>query len=106
MSKKIESTRKKVLKLEGNLSIYEAGSLQEMFISSLEDGDLLEVDMMEVKECDTSGLQVLCSGKKTADQKGKQIILTGIPKAVEDAMIKAGITQEMIAHNGGTGCQR
>jgi len=104
--KTVKSIKKKVLKLEGNLSIYEAGSLRENFITSLKDVDLLEIDMTEVKECDTSGLQLLCSAKKAADQEDKQILLTGIPKAVEDAMNKTGTTQEIISQNGGTGCQR
>jgi len=102
----VETKSKSLLKLEGSLSIYDAGGLMEKFMASLEGADILEIDMMEVRECDTAGIQVFCSAKKTADQKGKQIVLTGIPGAVRDAMIKTGITREMIGHDGGTGCQR
>ena len=107
MSESVTDTRRKAsLKLEGNLTIYEAGLLKERLLMSLEEGDLLLINMAEVRECDTSGLQVFCSAKKTADRKGKQIVIAGISKAVEDAMIKTGINREMIAQDGGAGCQR
>jgi len=102
----VETKRKRLLKLEGKLSIYDVGGLREKLATSLEDADILDIDMTDVRECDTSGLQVLCSTKKTAGQKGKQIVLTGIPKVVEDVMIKTGITHKMIGHDGGTGCQK
>jgi len=107
MGKKAEETRvERTLKLEGNLTIYEVGALRENLLSALKDVNHLEIDMVEISECDTSGLQVLCSAKKTADKEGKRILLEGISKAIEDAMIKTGITHEMISHNGGAGCQR
>jgi anti-sigma B factor antagonist len=107
MGKKTEKTEiKKTLKLEGNLSIYEASTLKEKLAGILTDADILEIDISEVMECDTSGLQILCSAKRTADRESKKIGLSLIPKTVQDAMIRTGITHEMIAHIGGTGCQR
>ncbi len=104
--KQIENNRKITLILEGNLSIYEACALRERVISSLRDAGTLELDLTDIRECDTSGLQILCSAKKTADKKGGRIVITGIPRVVEDAMMKTGITHEMIDHDGGIECQR
>lgn len=107
MGKNSESEKiKRTLKLEANLTVYEAASLKEMLAGALAAADILEVDMTDVKECDTSGLQVLCSMKKTADQKIKKIVLLMIPHAVQDAMNRTGITHQMMAHDGGTGCQK
>jgi len=103
---KAKTKGKDIIKLEGNLTVYEVGALKENLLSALKDVDLLEIDMADVRECDTSGLQILCSAKKTADQRSKRIVFPVIPKAIEDAMIKTGITHEMIAHDGGAGCQR
>lgn len=96
----------KTLKLEGNLTIYEAEALRESLKVALEDADILEFDISDVRECDTSGLQLLCSVKKTAVQKDKIICISMTSEAVRDAMTLTGITHEMIAHDGGTGCQR
>jgi anti-anti-sigma regulatory factor len=104
--KTMESIRKRVLRPDGNLTIYEAGGLRETLLAALEDVDLLEIDVRDIRECDTSGLQILCSAKKTADSRGTQITFTGISGRFENAMIKTGITYEMISRNGGTGCQR
>jgi anti-anti-sigma regulatory factor len=98
--------RNKTLKLEGKLTIYEVGILREELLTSLNDAGVLEIDLMEVNECDTAGLQTLCSAKRTADQRDKKIVIAGIPMAVEAAMIKTGITHEMIAHDGGIVCQK
>jgi len=107
MGKKTVETRiERTLKLEGNLSIYDAVGLREKLASLLKEADILKIDMAEISDCDTSGLQILCSTKKTADKEGKRILLEGISKVIEDAMIKTGIIHEMIAHDGGAGCQR
>ena len=102
----MEAERKRLLKPEGNLTIYEAGRLKELLMESFQGSDVLEIDLSEVKECDTSGLQVLCSAKKTADKEGKKVTLEGISKSVKDTMIITGITYEMIANDGGAVCLR
>lgn len=97
---------KRTLKLEGKLTIYEAEALRESLKITLGDADILEFDISDVRECDTSVLQLLCSAKKSADQKDKKICIFMTSGAVRDAMTLTGITHEMIAHDGGTGCQR
>jgi anti-sigma B factor antagonist len=101
-----EIKRKRSIKLEGNLSIYDAGAVKENLRNSLLDIEVLEINLTEIRECDTTGLQILCSAKKTADKEGKRILLDAISKPVEDTMIKTGIIHEMISHDGGAGCQR
>lgn len=105
MGKKKEE-RKSTLKLEGNLSIYEAVAIREKITEALKGGGILEINISDVVECDTSGLQLLCSAKKTADRENKKICLSIAPGAVQDAMTITGITHGMIAHDGGTECQR
>jgi len=105
MGKKSERKKRK-LKWEGNLTIYEAVALREKLNVSLEPADILEIDIGDVGECDTSGLQILCSAKKTADLNNKKVHIPMMSGPVQDAMIRTGITRGMIAHDGGTGCQK
>jgi anti-anti-sigma factor len=94
------------LKLEENLSIYNVKEIREKLVASLEDADLLELDLTDVKECDTAGLQIICSAKKSAGCKLKKLVISGISKPVEEAMYKSGITHELITQGGGAECQR
>lgn len=100
-----EKNKKTILKLVGRISIYEAVNVKEQLMLSLKDTEILEMETTEVTECDTSGIQLLCSAKKTADSEGKRIVYTMITWAIQEAMDKTGLPQEMIAHNGGEGCQ-
>jgi anti-sigma B factor antagonist len=102
----IETKRKKSIKLEGKLSIYDVGATRERLIAALKDADFLEIDMTEIQECDTSGLQIICSARKTAEHRGGHMIITGMSKVVEDIILKTGITFELPNQGGGTACQK
>jgi anti-sigma B factor antagonist len=106
MENKLNEEKKALLKPDCDLSIYEANELKSRLVSLLEDNDILELDISNIITCDTAGLQLLCSAKKTADSMGKKLIITGISREVEAGMLKTGITMEMISQDGGAGCQR
>jgi anti-sigma B factor antagonist len=96
MDSQLNQKKKALLRLCHSLSIYETNELKNSLTSSLEENDILELDIRDINECDTAGLQLLCSAKKTAARTGKILIITGESTAVEDAMDRAGMTLEMI----------
>lgn len=95
-NKKKQEEKKALLKLGCSLSIYQANELKNTLMSCLDNNDILELDVQDINECDTAGLQLLCSAKKTASGMGKILIITGESKAFEDMMNRSGMTLEMI----------
>ena len=96
MDDQLNRKKKALLRLCRSLSIYEADELRNSLISSLEDNDILELDIRDINDCDTAGLQVLCSAKLTASEMGKKLIIVGESDAFADTMNRAGMTLEMI----------
>jgi len=80
-----------LLKAEGAISIYETASLREELLSYLEENNELILDLSGVSECDTAGIQLLCSARITAEQEGLVFDVTGASESVIDAMTRAGL---------------
>ena len=57
--------------------------------------DSLEIDVREVTECDTSGLQLLCSLKKTTHEAKKRLVVIGGSEAIEKVMARTGVASDM-----------
>lgn len=69
--------------LTGELTIYRAAELQQQLQAALQHGGgSLEVDLSGVTELDTAGLQLLIALKKSAQEAGGQLSLTGHSAAV------------------------
>lgn len=81
---------------EGPLTIYEAGSLHETFLSGFQNHKGMILDLRAVTDCDTAGVQLLCSARKTADQTGKKFSVDGIGPAVLKALDSCGLTPEKV----------
>jgi anti-anti-sigma factor len=95
-SKTKDTEKRKLLKLGSTLSICNANDLRNSFMSLLQDNDIMELDMSELEECDSAGLQLLYSTGKTVSSLGKKLIISGNSLAVEDALYRSGMTLEMI----------
>ena len=71
------------LSLDGELTIYRAAELKELLLNALAaGGGDLEVDLSGVSDFDSAGLQLLMLAKKTAQQRGGELHLTGHSPAV------------------------
>jgi anti-sigma B factor antagonist len=95
-NKKKQKLNKELLAPEGQLTIYRVDELKRELLSLLNSNDFLELDIGNVNECDTAGLQLLCSLKKTSIETKKKFIITGESKSIEDVMVRTGITSDMI----------
>ena len=58
-----------LLKVEGELSIYEVSKLKELLMSAFEDAEKIVVDLADADTCDTASLQMLVSAGKSAKDK-------------------------------------
>ncbi|MFO7987623.1 MAG: STAS domain-containing protein [Desulfatiglandaceae bacterium] len=84
------------LHIQGSLSIYEASALRDELLGCLDTGENVEVALSNVKECDTAGLQLLVSARKSAESAQKQLHITNAPEHVLDLLYSAGIRQDEV----------
>ena len=66
-------TQRQRLALNENLTIYHALEQKQCLLDALATSDELEVDLSQVSDIDTTGLQLLILLKKEAQQGGKRL---------------------------------
>ncbi len=72
------------LAVEKKLTIYEVAAIREKIIGILDSGSDLQIDLCRVTECDTAGIQLLCSILRTVQKKKVPIIIHPFSKAIQD----------------------
>ncbi|MGB0126061.1 MAG: STAS domain-containing protein [Rhodocyclaceae bacterium] len=70
------------LEVEEELTIYHAAQLKEALLAGLSQGEALEVDLSQVAEIDSAGVQLLVLLKREAAAAGKRLSLVGHSPAV------------------------
>lgn len=73
------------LRIEGEMTIYQAADLRQMLLASLEHGDELEIDLSAVSEIDAAGVQLLVAAKRAALAAQKPLRLTAHSGPVVEA---------------------
>lgn len=68
--------------IEGEMTIYRATELREVMSHQLKRADVIELDLSQVTEIDSAGLQLLVAAKREALNRNKQLDFTGHSKAV------------------------
>lgn len=87
----IEEESGGVLKLEGTLNISIVEELRKALLDSLSAAPGLTLDLAGVDQCDTAALQVLYSGRKTAEQSGKRLVLQNLSGPVAGIIDALGL---------------
>ncbi len=73
-----------LLKLEGDMTIYNAAAFGECLIEFVEGYKEYEVDLSAVSEIDTAGIQLLLQLKKKAEEQQRTIQLLGCNEEICD----------------------
>ena len=81
---------------EGPLTIYEVGELHQAFVTGFTDRRGLLLDLTGVTECDTAGVQLLCSARKSAEENEAPFGIIGIALAVLKALEACGLVPEKV----------
>ncbi|MFA5984698.1 MAG: STAS domain-containing protein [Methylococcaceae bacterium] len=74
------------LAIEGELTIYNAGEQKTRFLAFLNSGESLQINLAEVTEIDTAGLQLLILIKRTATKAKKELSFVMHSDAVLDIL--------------------
>jgi anti-anti-sigma factor len=72
------------LRIEGEMTIYQAAELKQALLAALEQDEEVEIDLSAVSEIDTAGVQLLIAAGKTAQAKQKRLRLAEPSAAVTD----------------------
>nr|WP_319493399.1 STAS domain-containing protein [uncultured Desulfobacter sp.] len=83
-----------MMKIEGALSAYEVGELKEHLLTTISNYQSIVLDINDVTECDTLGIQLLLSACKTAEKLKKIFKITGDSQPIQDAIIGMGLEAE------------
>lgn len=87
-----------LLKLSGELTIYDMHNLKQDLLQQLEDFSSIILDMAGVVEMDGSGLQVLISLLKTADKMGRKVVITKDGAEVREIVRLCNISGQIDLH--------
>jgi len=86
-----------VLHIAGTLEIREAEELLRALRDFVQQEGQPVIDLSGVESCDTAGLQLLCSARKTAAAAGKALQVLDTPPAVQDAAAALGLRLDEVA---------
>jgi len=94
-----------LLRIEGELNIYEAGAVRDALIEAFDRGVSMDLELNSVSSCDAAGLQLLCAARKTAFEENLAFRVTGASDAVLEVTRQAGMAAEVVLGPewGGTG---
>jgi len=79
------------LRIEGELTIYTAAETKDRIVGALADS-ALEIDLSQVAEIDTAGLQLLILAKHTAQAKGGSVTFVKHSSAVLECLDLCNMT--------------
>ena len=93
MNISIESNNE-TMRLTGALDIYAAEKVHQTLREQLETRLHLTLDLAGVTSCDLTGVQLLCSLKKTGAQSGRVIRIEPVSSAVSECCVQLGFAPE------------
>ncbi len=93
---KQEKEGKAFVKIKGAMSIEEAAELGKALLESITENSGLELDLSEVDDCDTAGIQLLCSAGKTARASKKTFSVTACSDYVKYEAESIGLNLDTV----------
>lgn len=74
------------LAITQDLTIYQAGELKETLMRSVDSHPALELDLSQVSQIDTAGIQLLMLAKRECQKHGKTLSIVAHSPAVHELM--------------------
>ena len=85
----------RLLALSEDLTIYNALEHKARLLDALASAEVLELDLMQVNEIDTAGLQLLILLKREASRTGKSVAITAHSHAVRSVIDFCNLAAEL-----------
>jgi anti-sigma B factor antagonist len=87
-----EKDGRRILKIEGPMTIYEAVDIRDELSRHFEAGGDFNLGLENVTECDTAGVQLLCAAGRTGREEGKAFCIESPSRAVVEAIAEVGLS--------------
>lgn len=85
------------IEIDTSLSIFNAATLHEKIADTYKRFDRINIDLKDITDCDTAGIQLLYALKKSCLDAGKEISLTNPSDAVTDALKRMSMSWEHLS---------
>ena len=79
------------IKIQGDLVISGVAQAKPEIVAAMADATEIELDLGEVDDCDTAGLQLLLMARASANALGKRLATTARSAPFREAMERTGI---------------
>jgi ABC-type transporter Mla MlaB component len=79
------------LTVEKKLTIYEVTEIQKKILTLLESDSHLQMDLSQVTECDTAGIQLLCSILFTSQKENRKITINTFSRTIQNTAKTIGV---------------
>ena len=97
---KEEKDGETILKINGGLSVYEASVIRDELAACFKSHDKVILDVDEVGNCDTAGVQLMVSAFRTAENAGKTFEVRGASDSVRKSVVDLGLRPSAIGWSG------
>lgn len=87
----------KNMEIGSSLTVYNIAELHDKFKEIINNSDRVEIDLENITDCDTSGIQLLYSLKKSCLNKDKEISIINPSAAVNEALNRISMTWEIFS---------
>ncbi len=87
-----------LVRIEGEMTIYRASELKQLLLAQIETSAAVDIDLADVTEFDTAGVQLLILACRTAQRMGRKLRLVAQSPAVAEVLGLLGVA----SHFGGS----
>ncbi|HEX8611792.1 MAG TPA: STAS domain-containing protein [Telluria sp.] len=88
----------RIVRLEPELTIYSAARVKQTLVDALVARDALTLDLADVCEVDSAGVQLLLAAMRQACAQGVPLHLAGHSAAVQEAFALVGLDAQLAPH--------
>jgi anti-anti-sigma regulatory factor len=85
------------LEMDKSLTVFNIAEAYNRFTEVFQNSDRIEIDLNNITDCDTSGIQLLYSLKKSCMNTGKEISIKNPSAAVHEALNRISISWEVFS---------
>lgn len=83
------------LPIDGEMTIYRAAELKDILLAALAATQALDIELAQVEEIDTTGVQLLLLAQREAARAGKALRLVGHSAPVREAFAMLGFDEQL-----------
>ncbi len=87
-----------IVKIEGDLLISGVAQAKQKIVAAFAAGDNVLLDLSNLRECDTAGIQLLLMARASARSQNKNMRLTAESKSVQSTLERVGLPPDIFEY--------